>query len=153
MKPSRSEDERAIRSQLDSLYRAWAAGDAVAYAAHFTPDADYVAFDGIRYQGTEENVAAHQPLFRSILRGSHLVGGIESLVFLSDDVALLYCVGSVVLRWQRKPHPGRRSIQTMVAVRQGNQWRFRAFHNGRIRSTGQLRQGIFRWLSRVQRRL
>jgi uncharacterized protein (TIGR02246 family) len=72
-------------------------------------------------------------LFDTFLKGSTLEGqGIDSLRFLKPDVALLYASGTVKLRWQSKPSPGRRSIQTLVAVREGEGWRFAAFHNTRI---------------------
>ena len=48
-------DEAAVRALLQRLYEAW--GDADAYAAAFTADADYVAFDGrtIPYAGPVEH--------------------------------------------------------------------------------------------------
>jgi hypothetical protein len=41
-----------------------------------------------------------------------------------------------VMRGKTKPSPERDSIQTLVAVREGAEWRFAAFHNSRVRPIG-----------------
>ena len=46
-------DAHAIHALFDAAARAWARGDAQAYAACFTPDADYVTFVGSHYQGRD----------------------------------------------------------------------------------------------------
>jgi hypothetical protein len=40
------------------------------------------------------------------------------------------------MRGKTKPSPERDSIQTLVAVREGAEWRFAAFHNSRVRPIG-----------------
>ncbi|WP_244221971.1 SgcJ/EcaC family oxidoreductase [Corallococcus exercitus] len=122
----------AIRERLLRLYECWNQGDAQAYAACFTEDVDYVAFDGSHIRGRQANAEAHQALFDGVLRGSTLDGEVKSLRFLAPDVALIHTEGVVKLRWQRKAPKGRRSIQTTVAVKREGVWYFTAFQNTRI---------------------
>jgi hypothetical protein len=51
-------------------------------------------------------------------------------------VALIHATGGTVMRGKTKPSPERDSIQTLVAVREGADWRFAAFHNSRVRPIG-----------------
>ncbi len=130
---SETNDEAMVRHLFDQLIACWNRGDGYAYAALFTEDSDYVAFDGTHFRGRQANAQNHQKLFDTFLKGSTLEGQeINRLRFLTSDVALLHTTGTVKLRWQSKPAPGRRSIQTLVAVRESEGWRFAAFHNTRI---------------------
>jgi uncharacterized protein (TIGR02246 family) len=125
-------DETALRTLVATLFQRWNAGDGIGYADLFTEHSDYVAFDGSHARGRLENAHIHEKLFRTWLKGSVLEGRIVQLRFLTPDVALLHLVGNVRLRWQRRPSPARESIQTLVAVKCADIWRFEAFHNTRI---------------------
>lgn len=144
--PANHDDEFAIRQLFQSLLEAWAAGDATAYAALFTEDADYIAFDGVNQKGSKAILAGHQPLFERFLKGSRLVGEITGIRFLCPDVALIHATGNTVLAGKTKPSPERASVQTLVAVRQSGEWRFTAFHNTRVRPIGGSFGGIVAWL-------
>ena len=56
--------------------------------------------------------------------------------FPNPDVALIHASGGTIMRGKTKPSPERDSIQTLVAVREGSEWRFAAFHNSRVRPIG-----------------
>jgi hypothetical protein len=56
--------------------------------------------------------------------------------FLGSDVALVHATGGTIMRGKNMPSPERESIQTLVAVRNGDGWRFSAFHNTRVRPIG-----------------
>jgi len=129
-------DERAIRGLFEKLLEDWARGDGESYGSRFTEDADYVAFDGSHTKGRAEISSSHQELFYKYLKGTRLTGRIESTKFLGPDVALVHATGDTVLRGKTAPSPERHSVQTLVAVREGNEWRFAAFHNGRVRPIG-----------------
>ena len=126
-------DDQELRKLFQRLCQAWTDGDAVAYGACFTADCDYVSFDGTRAQGRESVVDSHDKLFRGVLFGSALVGEIESIRYIADDVALLYGNGSVLVAWRSKLPKRRLTRNTVVAVRGLEGWRFTAIHNGRIR--------------------
>ena len=128
-----SADEGAIRDLFRRLLDDWGRGDGNAYGSRFTEDADYVAFDGSRTTSRRAIAASHQQLFDKYLKGTRLTGRIESVRFLGPDVALVHATGGTVMRGKSRPSPERGSIQTLVAVRHGDEWRFATFHNSRIR--------------------
>jgi len=138
-------DERAIRGLFEKLLEDWARGDGEAYGSRFTEDADYVAFDGTHTRGRAEISSSHQRLFDKFLRGSRLTGRIEGTRFLGPDVALVHATGGTIVRGKTEPSPERHSVQTLVAVRRGDEWRFASFHNARVRPIGSGARGFLLW--------
>jgi uncharacterized protein (TIGR02246 family) len=126
-------EEATVRDLYQKLMNGWNQGSGEAFAAVFTEDGDLVAFDGTHFKGREEIAPFHQELFDRWMKGTRLVGRVEDVRFLSPDVALIHAVGSTVMRGKSEPSPERDSIQTLVAVRQGEEWRLAAFQNTRIR--------------------
>ena len=140
-----AQDEMAVRQLFQAQMAAWDAGDAEAYGALFTEDADYLAFDGVNQKGRAAIVAGHKPLFEKFLKGSRLTGDIVSLCFLAPDVAIAHTMGSIIDAGRSTPKPERLSSQTMIAVKQNGIWRFKAFHNTRIRPIGGGLRGVIAW--------
>lgn len=68
-----------------------------------------------------------------MLFGSALVGDVESICYPSQDVALLYGTGSVLVAWRTELPERRLTRDTIVAVRSIEGWQFTAIHNGRVR--------------------
>src|SRR6202795_335671 len=87
-------DANAIRTLVNRMCEAWSRGDAVAYADCFSNDSDYVTYNGMHLHGRRENAALHHALFRGVLKGTRVSPSIESLTFLSQDIALIHTVGS-----------------------------------------------------------
>lgn len=129
-------DDQQLRELFDHMCQAWTDGDARAYGACFTADCDYVSYDGYWERGREPMVASHDKLFRGVLTGSALVGEVESIRHLGDDVALVHATGSVLVAWRARLPKRRRTRNTIVALRTPEGWRFTAIHNGRIRPVG-----------------
>ena len=138
-------DETQILALFDDLLDDWGKGDGEAYGSRFTENADYVAFDGTRTVGRAEISASHQQLFDKYLKGTRLTGRVISIKFPNPDVALVHATGGTIMRGKTKPSPERDSIQTLVAVREGNGWRFAAFHNSRVRPIGGSAGGFLLW--------
>ncbi len=126
-------DEAAVRGLYRELMDGWNRGSGDAFAAAFTEDGDLVAFDGTHFEGREEIAPFHQELFDKWLKGTRLVGRVKSVRFLSPDLALMHAVGGTVMRGKSEPAPERDSIQTLVAIRQGGEWRLAALDNIRVR--------------------
>jgi uncharacterized protein (TIGR02246 family) len=148
-------DERSIRAIIDHLADAWGRGDAGAFAAPFTEDSDYVAFDGSRLRGRAENEAVHRQLFATFLQDTRLVGEIESLRGVAPDVAVLHSSGAVVMPWQREVARERFSRQTYVFVKRAGQWQIAAFHNTRVRPVLPVREDslgvrMFKLMARIR---
>ncbi|MEX5719566.1 SgcJ/EcaC family oxidoreductase [Geodermatophilus maliterrae] len=126
-------DDLQLTQLFQRMCQAWSDGDAVAYGTCFTEDCDYVSFDGTRAQGRAAMVEAHDRLFRGVLFGSALVGEVEAIRHLGEDVALLHGTGSVLVAWRTELPKRRLTRNTLVAVRTDEGWQFTAIHNGRVR--------------------
>jgi uncharacterized protein (TIGR02246 family) len=129
-------DEAKIQELFEDLLEDWGRGDGEAYGSRFTDDADYVTFDGSHTKGREDIASSHQRLFDKFLKGTRLTGRVLSIKFPSPNMALVHATGGTVMPGKTKPSPERDSIQTLIAVREGGEWRFAAFHNSRVRPIG-----------------
>lgn len=129
-------DETAVRGLYGELMEGWNRGSGEAFAAVFTEDGDLVAFDGTHFKGRREIAAFHQELFDKWMKGTQLVGHVESVRFLSPEVALLHAVGGTIMRGKTEPSPERDSVQTLVAKRESGGWRLAAFQNTRLHPIG-----------------
>lgn len=126
-------DEAKIHALFEDLLEDWGRGDGEAYGSRFTEDADYVAFDGSHTKGRADIASSHQELFDRFLKGTRLTGHVLSVKFLTPDVAVIHATGGTVMRGKTRPSPERDSVQTLIAVKCEEKWRFAAFHNSRIR--------------------
>jgi len=143
---SQSEDEAAVRALYTQLMDGWNKGSGEAFSAPFAEDGHLVAFDGMHFKGRDEIVSFHQPLFDKWLKGTRLVGEVESVRFLSPDVALMHVLGGTLMRGKSRPSPERDSIQTLVAIKRSGEWRLAAFQNTRVRPMGRNARSTFIWL-------
>jgi uncharacterized protein (TIGR02246 family) len=143
--PSQAEADE-VRALYTRAMDGWNIGSGEAFAAPFADDADFIAFDGVRFRGREEIVRFHDPLFKTHLKGTRLVGEVTDVRFLANDVALIHASGGTVLRGKSRPAPERESIQTLVAVKRNGAWQLVAFQNTRVRPIGRTPPGTFLWL-------
>ncbi|MFE6222553.1 SgcJ/EcaC family oxidoreductase [Streptomyces sp. NPDC057854] len=125
--------EREVRDLFAEFCRTWTEGDADGFGRLFTEDADYVSYDGSWAAGVTRLRDNHDKLFRGVIAGSAMVGGIESLRFVTDSVAVLVADGSVLMPWRSTLPKRRLSRQTVVCVRTPAGWRIAAIQNGRQR--------------------
>ena len=91
-------------------------------------------------------MAFHQPLFETWLKGTRLASEVESVRFLSPNIALMHVLGGTVIRGNSRPAPERDSIQTLVAIKRDGEWRLAAFQNTRVRPIGRHARSTFIWL-------
>ncbi|KKK05825.1 SgcJ/EcaC family oxidoreductase [Micromonospora sp. HK10] len=125
-----------IRRTLSLVADAWGEGNPEGYAALFTEDADYTAFDGTRMPGRRAIADGHRALFAGIMRGSRMTMREPRIRFVTPDVAVVSALGGIIMRWQRgrtEPSAKRLSAVTFVLVRQGDRWPVTAFQNTRYR--------------------
>jgi uncharacterized protein (TIGR02246 family) len=128
---ARAQDEGEIRAIVDRMFDSWARGDALAYHADFTDDADYVSFDGSR-RGTADSIRSREPVsHRAVRQPADRSGPVSPLPH--PDVAVVHLIGSVVEGWRQQMRRRRLSRQTMVVVRRDGRWQVTAFHNTRVR--------------------
>jgi uncharacterized protein (TIGR02246 family) len=143
---SQSGEEAIVRTLYTQLMDGWNKGSGEAFSAPFAEDGHLIGFDGKHFKGRDEIVSFHQPLFDKWLKGTRLVGEVESVSFLSPDVALIHALGGTVMRGKSRASPERDSIQTLVATRRGGEWRLAAFQNTRVRPMGRNARSTFIWL-------
>ncbi|MFC4338036.1 SgcJ/EcaC family oxidoreductase [Salininema proteolyticum] len=125
-------DRERVEAVLEGIARAWNSGDAEAYAAAFTEDADYITFFGRRFRGRREIEDSHRYLFEGPLKGSKMADEGETDVrMLSPDVALAVVTGGVEIDAGAGLPPDRESIVTFTAVRRDDRWLLSSFQNTR----------------------
>ena len=121
-------DEAAIRSLYDRLLASWELG-AEPYAECFSPDAVYIPGNGMVQRGWQEIIDGHKIIFSAWARNSRLVGRIDSIRFLSSDVALLVCHGHIAFKDHRPSEGNKRTVYTLIARREAAGWIFAGYQN------------------------
>ena len=128
---STAADEDAIRAIHKRMIDAWNAGDAEAFAAPFTDEANFVAFEGTHLKGRREIAAFHQQIFDTVVKGTRLQGEVKFVHFLSAVVAVMHSVVRVTLRGQTEASPSRDSMQLTVVTKRDGEWRSEGLMNAR----------------------
>lgn len=109
-----------MRALYGRLMEGWNPGSGAAFAEPLAPAIDFVGFDGTCFKGRDAVAAFHDPLFKTHLKGSRLIGAVTSRRFLSPSVALVHARGSTIMRGETRASPARDSTQTLVAVKDGD---------------------------------
>ena len=128
-------DEGAIRAIHQRMIDAWNAGDAVAFAAPFTDEADFVAFEGTHLKGRREIASFHQRIFDTVVKGTRLQGEVKFVRFLSAALAVMHSVVRVTLQGQTEASPSRDSMQLTVVAKRDGEWRSEGLMNARRLTT------------------
>jgi uncharacterized protein (TIGR02246 family) len=119
-----------LRQRQDA---AWARGDARAYAALYTPDADLVTFNGDHMStraGIEEGMGYY---FTTYLRGTRLLQQDERIRFVEADLAIIVRSGCVLWPGQSACTEESLSVNTNVAEKRHGRWLYTSFQNTRVR--------------------
>ena len=128
---SMEHDETTIKDVVTHLVDAWNRGDAREFAAPFSDDAEFIAFEGTHLRGREQIVAFHQPLFDGPLHGTRLEGGVNFVRFLGPSLAVMHSWATTTLPGQTNASSSRDSMQLFVMVRRNGEWRCEAMMNAR----------------------
>ena len=139
-------DADRVRLLYTQLMDGWNRGTGAGFAAPFAEHCDFIAFDGTRFRGRDEIARFHDPLFKTHLKATRLVGAVTDIRVLGPDVALMHAKGGTVPRGRLQPAPERDAIQTLVATRSDGEWRLVAFQNTRVRPIGRNARGTLLWL-------
>ena len=124
-------DEDAIRAVHQRIIDAWNAGDGSAFAAPFTDDADFVAWEGTHLKGRVEIASFHRRAFDTVVKGSRLEGEVKFVRLLGPALAVMHSVVTVTRCGQPAASPGRASMQLTVVAKRNGQWRGEALMNAR----------------------
>jgi uncharacterized protein (TIGR02246 family) len=126
-----SADEAAIGTIHLQMIDAWNKGSGKGFAASFTEDADFVAFEGTHLKGRREIASFHQQIFNTVVKGSRLQGEVKFVRFLSPQLAVMHGAVRVTLPGQTEPSPGRDSMQIFVVMKRDGDWCVEALLNAR----------------------
>ncbi len=80
--PPDAADEAVIRAIPLQMADAWNGGSGEAFAAPFTENADFVAFEGTHLKGRRGIALFHQQIFDTSVKGSRLEGEVKFVHFL-----------------------------------------------------------------------
>ena len=128
----RDEQDIAALSSIPTLMiEAWNRGDGPGFAAPFTDNADFVAFEGTHLSGRAQIAEFHQYLFDTAMKGSRLVGEVRFVRRLAADWAIIHARGSTIPAGAEASTESRDSMQPFLARRVDGQWKIEAVQNSR----------------------
>ena len=123
--------DKAIQDLVRTLEAAWNRHDAQAFAAAFAEDAEFTNVFGMVQQGRAGIEAAHEPIFKTMFKDSHLTVAETRVRLIRPDVA------AVDVKWTmtgaRDPHgnswPERTGLLNWIVTRHGERWLIDVSHN------------------------
>jgi uncharacterized protein (TIGR02246 family) len=124
-------DEDAIRAIHQRMIDAWNAGDGAAFAAPFTDEADFVAWEGTHLKGRQQIASFTQRVFDTVVTGSRLEGEVTFVRFLSPALAVMHSVVRTAFRGQTATSPSRDSMELTVVTKRDGAWRGEGLLNAR----------------------
>ena len=113
-----SSDDATVRSIVQQLVSAWNRGNATDFAAPFSDQADFVAFEGTHLQGRVQIEAFHERWFATVLKGTRLEGDAAFVHFLTPELAVMHAVANLTLAGSLGPAASRESMQLFVMRKQ-----------------------------------
>jgi uncharacterized protein (TIGR02246 family) len=123
-----NDDLEAVREMHASLLRRWNRRSAHSFAAHFLDDGTVVGFDGSEMNGQAEIAETLGRIFLDHPTGKY-IAKVREVRRLAPDIVLLRAVAGMVPHGQTDLKPELNTIQSLVAVRRGNDWRVAHYHN------------------------
>ena len=128
---SNSADEDAIRAIHQRMIDAWNAGDGAAFAAPFSDEADFVAWDGTHLKERQQIATFTQRVIDTVAKGSRLEGEVKFVKFLSPQLAVVHSAVRVTPAGQTKTSPSRDSMELTAVTKRNGKWYGEALMNAR----------------------
>ena len=123
-----SDTESLVRDLYAAILEGWNRADGAAFAAPFADDGEVIGFDGTPVSGRARIRETMDAIFRDHKTGSY-VGLVRHVRELGHDAALLRAVNGVVPAGAQDINPDLSAVQSLVAERQGDEWRVVLYHN------------------------
>ena len=121
-------DETEVREAMRRIYAGFDANDAERYAAGYAP-ATTVITPGVYLEGRDALRDTMEGHYAGALKGSKGRYDIQRIRFVTDDVAIVISLGSVLLAGQTEPSPTGLFHDTWVFSRASGDWQVEAFHS------------------------
>lgn len=122
-----TEDDKALRTIVQTLEDGWNAGDSAKFASPFAADADYVIVNGQHIRTRAVIDFGHKQIFGTIYKGSKNKHTIKQIRLLKPDVAIVHVEWNLV--YGEKLENKARAMNSIVAIKEGGKWEIAAFHN------------------------
>jgi uncharacterized protein (TIGR02246 family) len=121
--------QTAVQTLLDDMTGAWAANDAAAFAALYTPDATVFLADGRQQRGREAIREFMTTAFAGPFRGSASVLHVRDIRRLGPQAAIVTAANGVLLAGDEEVSAGRMRPSTWVLTEQAGRWLVAGYHN------------------------
>jgi uncharacterized protein (TIGR02246 family) len=122
------QEPEGLQDLAQSLTKAWNKGDSIAFASHFTDDADMVNVYGMRMRGPASIAGVYDMLFRSVFRRSRLEPVIQGSRRLCESAMVVHVlVGMHVPLGSMAGDYA--AVCSMVVQRHGGVWQVASLHN------------------------
>jgi uncharacterized protein (TIGR02246 family) len=124
-------DDAAVLGTLDTMYAAWAAGDADGLAAQYTQDATAIAGLGFN-NGREAIRAFFEAGFAGRLRGSRVLEESRDVRPCGPGTAIVISQSGILMAGEDSMPAERLVRGTWVLTEQDGQWLIAAFHSSPV---------------------
>lgn len=122
-----------MRAVPARMAQAWSRGDAAAFFADFAGDAVFTEFEGTVHRDRGEMVAATQPVFDTVMKGSQLLRDEVPYAFIAaPGVGVLHNRFGIAMAGEDEPPPHRFVMQLFVMARRDSRWQVVALQNARL---------------------
>jgi len=121
-------DEKEVGLLYQELLKRWNKRRASEMTDLFAEDGNLVGFDGSQINGRSEARTVLSQIFANHQTAAYL-GIIKEVRLLSPDVAILRAVAGMVPPGESDINPEVNAVQTLVAVKQHNNWIIALFQN------------------------
>jgi uncharacterized protein (TIGR02246 family) len=117
-----------VRALYESLIRGWNNRDAGAFSEPFADDGDVIGFDGSEMHGRDSIREQLAAIFADHETAPY-VAKARSVRSLGTDGALLRAIAGMIPPGRSELEPSRHAHQTLVAERDGDDWKIVLFQN------------------------
>ncbi len=121
-------DEKEVSLLYQELLKRWNKRRASEMTDLFTEDGNLVGFDGSQINGRSEARSVLSQIFANHQTAAYL-GIVKEVRLLSPDIAILRAVAGMVPPGESDINPEVNAVQTLVAVKQQNNWIIALFQN------------------------
>ena len=118
----------AVVATFEATSKAWAAGDADAFAAWYADDAT-VILPGFYLRGKGDVGASMAAAFGGPLKGSRRVHSVQSVRFPAPDAAIVVTRSATLFPGEEEAPAERRDLATWVLTRRDSQWSIESYHS------------------------
>ncbi len=125
--------EHSLTTIPSRMVEAWNRADPPGFFADFADDAVFTEFEGTILRGREQMIAATQPVFDTVMKGSRLVGSeIPYAHLVQPGLGVIHHRAAIALPGEEEPPGARRIMQLFVVALREDRWQVTTLQNARL---------------------